>query len=287
MIIDWINHPHYKRDQWIMAILYHCRMASKRQLAVISGLTEKEIEWSQYRIREFEKVPKTLKILLEKRKNEGLSYEEQIKLRILKKELKEKRDQWIKTYRLPRSNGRDKSVWALGTKGLKYAGELVEETLISPKESKDSQLAHTYGYVDIFTRVMEQKRESVKSWLFEYETVDYLTHLYEKRNKEIKPKIRPDSWARINDQTFWIEYDNGTEGPRALEKKFNDYVVTFTQIMLKNQEVVWVTIDQKRCEYLKKVWTLTRKRFPQNKYVVPTMEFFVAGSETDYLLNGN
>jgi hypothetical protein len=301
MILDWISHPHFKLEHKLMAVLYHCGMASKRQLSVITGWTENEIEWAYKRIRQYEKASKPMQLLLNEQKRKkaagkALDQEKVQQLRIYRDELKNKRDQWMTTFRIADAIDGDKSVLALGKKGIRFAANMMGEKAEEPPEE---QVSHYYGVVEILVRLMKMDRNSVKAWLFAYEAVDFLISQYERRKIEYdyRKMIRPDAWARIGEQAFYLEFDNITEGPRKLEKKLHDYVITLDKLKATQRidgqikivtpptKIVWVTLTPARRDYLERIWRGTKKRFNSQTTLIPDMQFFVAGEETSYLLD--
>lgn len=55
MLFNWIDHPSFRRDEQLMAILYELGIATKKQLSTITGWTENQIAYSIDRIRKWEK----------------------------------------------------------------------------------------------------------------------------------------------------------------------------------------------------------------------------------------
>jgi hypothetical protein len=53
-------------------------------------------------------------------------------------------------------------------------------------------------------------------WLATREAIDFLYFLLRIKRKGI---LRPDARLVLGNQAFWVEYDNGTEGPLGLEQK--------------------------------------------------------------------
>ena len=88
---------------------------------------------------------------------------------------------------------------------------------------------------------------------------------------------------RKDDKRFWIEFDNDTEGPRQIERKFHDYVRTLMPVV-ETSPVLWVTTNEQRRNYLERNWEAFSRQFYRNK-PIPKMEFFVEGEETSYLMN--
>ena len=87
--------------------------------------------------------------------------------------------------------------------------------------------------------------------------------------------IRPDAFIRLENQNFWIEFDNSTETSIQLLKKYRLYITNIARLEdFKN--VIWVTKDVKRRDFLSKVW----KDYGND---VIKMNFFSASEEIAYL----
>ena len=252
MLFNWIDHPSFRRDEQLMAILYELGIATKKQLSTITGWTENQIAYSIDRIRKWEKD-------------------------------KEKRDEWIFCYRLPLQKNRI-GAFTLGKKGLRYVADMMQESRPRRRESPKGQISHFLGLNDILCRVLESgtPRETL-SWLSTLKSIDFLDHLYQSKGLEFTGSIRPDARLYIGNQAYWIEFDNATEGPRQLEKKLHQYVTTLyhpEKGCLDRAPVIWITINQQRRDYLEKLWNATSRRFDE----VPEMKFFIQGDETNFLM---
>lgn len=253
MIFNWINHPAFRRDEQLLAVLYELGMATRKQISVISGWTEEQIEWSIKRIRKWGKT-------------------------------KEERDEWIKCHRLPLKYNRI-GVFTLGRRGIQYVADMMNQKP-RRKEAAKGQIFHYLGLNNILCRLVEAGAErSEITWLSTLEALDFLGFLYESKGIEFNPadSIRPDARLKIGGRYFWIEFDNDTEGPRQLEKKFHEYTTTLVQSdqLIDSAPIVWVTLSPARRDYLEKLWIATRRRFDR----FPEMKFFVQGDETDFLLS--
>lgn len=250
-MFEWIDHPSFRRDEQLLAVLYEMGMATRKQLAIISGWTEDQVEWSIKRIRKWGKT-------------------------------KEDKDQWIRSYRLPLRQNRI-AVYTLGKQGLQYVAAMQEQKL-RRREAPRGQIAHFLGVNDILCRLLEAgaDRNEIR-WLSTMKSIDFLTMLYESQGLEYDGSIRPDARLYIGNQAYWIEFDNATEGPRQLEKKLHQYVTTLyhpEKGCLDRAPVIWITINQQRRDYLQKLWNATSRRFDE----VPEMKFFIQGDEVDFLL---
>ena len=71
MVFRWLNHPTMRGDEQLMAMLYDLGMATKRQLLVITGWSNYTLDWRLKQIRSRADIP-------------------------------EERDQWVRSYPVPR-----------------------------------------------------------------------------------------------------------------------------------------------------------------------------------------
>lgn len=257
MIFNWINHPSFRRDEQLLAVLYELGIATRRQLAIVSGWSEQKIEWSFKRIRKWGRD-------------------------------KEEKDEWLRCYRLSLAQNRI-GAYTLGRRGLQYVANMMGDDKPRRRPLGKGQIAHSLGVNEILCRLLLAgvPRENI-SWLSTLESVDFLAYVYEARGLpfDARASIRPDARLIIEGKPFWLEFDNSTEGPRKLERKFHEYIETLYHEKtgwLDSASVVWVTIDESRRTYLEKLWFATRIRFPENRW--PQMRFFTAGDEVDFLLS--
>lgn len=259
MIFRWLDHPSFTRDEQLIAILYDLGMASKRQLLMITG-------WN----------PLVLRNRLRSIRKRGQTLEE--------------KDLWLKAYPIAGTSRNDKDsrvAYSLGRFGLEYAQEMALQ-LHRVREAPQAQVAHYVGINDILVRVLEQgiARERI-AWLSSTEATDVLLRRWERERKEKLDRrdlIRPDARLILDDKhRFWIEYDNNTENPRQLERKFHAYVKTLMPIG-ETSPVVWVAIDKNRRDYLKANWKAFVNIFYRNTQT-PHMHFFTPGDDSQFFLS--
>jgi hypothetical protein len=254
MIFRWLDHPSFHRDEQLIAILYDLGMASKRQLQVITGWNPLVL---RNRLRSIRKRGKTL----------------------------EEKDLWLKANPIP---GVVRGVaYSLGKLGMEYAQQMALQ-VHRVKEAPQAQIAHFIGINDILVRLLEQGGSKDRiAWLSSTEATDVLLRRWEReRNRELDRRnfIRPDARLILDDtHRFWIEYDNNTEGPRQLERKFHAYVKTLMPIG-ETSPVVWVASTKSRRDYLSANWEAFVDIFYRNTQI-PQMYFFVPGEETQFFLS--
>lgn len=252
MIFRWLNHSQLREDDQLIAMLYDLGIASKRQLLILTGWTPRALRWRMEQIRSRGRTP-------------------------------EEKDQWLRSF--PVAKREEVIAYSLGKLGMRYAQEMRFE-YNRGREAPQSQVAHYIGTHDVLIRLLEKgiQRDQVQ-WLSSVEATELLLRMWEWNKKEINRRelIRPDARLIFSEKRYWVEYDNNTEGPRQLERKFHDYVKTLIPIN-ENSPILWVTFDEQRKDYLARNWGAFCRQFYQDK-PVPTMEFFVEHEDTQYLLS--
>lgn len=254
MIFHWVDHPDLKAIDRFIMVLYELGMADRHHLSSVLGWKENTVRWA---IREL--------------RSRGAAPEE--------------KDEWL-SFKTP-THGRRKHMYALGPRGIQYAQSTMMQRS-SIKEVSDSQWGHYLGLNNILVRLIESVGREKLKWYNTFEATDYLFRaikMMKKEEWEKNPKleredrrkiIRPDALISIEDQMYWLEFDNDTEWTRQIESKMNDYVETLTSIQDPNP-VIWVTTSERRCNFLKEIWEYTRLNFD----LVPKMYFFEEGQETE------
>jgi hypothetical protein len=91
--------------------------------------------------------------------------------------------------------------------------------------------------------------------------------------------------VEVRNENYWLEYDNATEGPKSIENKFRNYILTFQRDLNILAKVVWVVYGDKRRDYLERIWSLVRSQYKITTNI-PEMYFFNEGDETLFLLTG-
>jgi len=244
MIFRWIDHPSFRREEQLMAILYEMGIANKRQLMAVTGWTLPNVEWVIHKIR-----------------SRGAT--------------KEEKNEWLRSF--PITTTREMA-YALGKKGIRYVQDMMEERQ-HVREAPEAQIMHFLGINDILVRLLEKVPKEDLVWLSSAEATDLLLRTWERRGEERDKRhlIRPDARLGIRDRRYWIEYDNDTEGARKLERKFHGYVH-----LNDSTPVIWVAPSEERRDYLQKLWQNIVRLF-YSDHPVPEMHFFVAGEETAFL----
>ncbi|WP_231392193.1 MULTISPECIES: replication-relaxation family protein [unclassified Paenibacillus] len=228
-------------------------MVTKQQLLTITGWEKRHLEWAIESIRKRAARP-------------------------------EEKELWLKAYYFPHKTT---TVYSLGRLGAEYALAMQQEAR-RLKDPPRAQLSHYIGINDILVRLLEAgiSRERLQ-WGSTVESTDSLIRLWEWNHKQVdrKQMIRPDALLKIDEKfKFWIEFDNNTEGPKKLERKYHDYIKTLSPISEKSP-IIWVTNEEKRRTYLEENWDLLCKNFYKNQTDLPKMYFFTLKNETNFILN--
>jgi hypothetical protein len=254
VIFQWSNNPGLRRHEQLMAIIYDLGIVTIKQLQIITG-------WNIHIIKQA------------------------IKRTRMQSEALEEKELWIRSFSMPGRAGL--KAYALGKNGVKYVHDLrqMEQRI---RETPEAQITHYLGITNILTRLLEHNLDRNKiAWYSTIEATDTLFRLLERKRKEVDKKtlIRPD--ARLiwdGKHKFWIEFDNDTEGPRKLERKFHNYVQTLSLVDEKSP-ILWITTSEKRQEYLYKNWEAVKNVFYKNyPNTLPEMHFFTESQETEFIL---
>lgn len=263
MIFQWLLDPDVRPQDKVLLSLYDHGTFSPRQFCILAGWDVSRLRLVIHRFR--------------KHKNSN--------------------EKWIHT--APTRFDVDRSHYLLGIDGLRYCGKKLKERVqIHQVRDTLAQSTHLLGLNEILIRLVQtdvDQKEIV--WLATREASDYLYRLCRIQNKVNKRTIiRPDARFIWKDQSYWLEYDSGTEGPFAIEEKMSRYVNTLDplrqkwldkkdhlQSPLDQSSVIWVTKTSARKRYLENIW----KHLLYLQYMdqeVVDMLFFVAGEETEFLM---
>lgn len=171
-----------------------------------------------------------------------------------------------------------RSIYRLSRLGSQYAQGLTGNYNL--KLAPEFQVSHFLGLNDILVRLIENFGLNYY-WDTTKEATDYLYYLrlmHAGLNESDVQKtfIKPDAYLEFCENSFWVEYDNSTESSTQLLKKYRLYITNLNSRMVGYQNVIWITKDKKRKEFLKLLW----KDLDVN---VIKMYFFVAGEEIQFL----
>ncbi|MGP3788201.1 replication-relaxation family protein [Paenibacillus sp. 1A_MP2] len=95
--------------------------------------------------------------------------------------------------------------------------------------------------------------------------------------------IRPDGQIIIDDKSFFIEFDNNTEGARQLENKFARYIELYETLGF-DFPILWVANTEKRINYIHRNWRASIENFYVHKQNLPKCHFAVAGKEFEKII---
>jgi hypothetical protein len=194
-------------------------------------------------------------------------------------------------------------MYALGPVGWKMIMDYLQEDS-RYYEKSEFQMSHYRGVTGILARLIqrmgyEQALERLE-WYNTLEATECLKYPWSLarwnewksdsrlRREEEKRMIRPDSRLMLDDQAYWIEFDNGTELEKQIKEKYRMYIRTLGNLPSYtnlHNPVVWVTTNEKRKNQMKQWWLVVKEEPEFQDYTwKPLMGFFVPGEETELLL---
>jgi hypothetical protein len=260
MLADWLeelndNEYRNKRDT-LMGIIYSLRITDKRTIKIITGWTDDQIRGAFRRIRELG------------------SHE---------------KESWLRSWQ-PRQ--RSPFVYTLGEKGIEHVRALKDYAL-GYEESELSirgQVSHFMGTNNILVRA-KQAKLPVLNWYSQKDTMSFLFY----QLRPTKSPVNPDAMLKMQQGSYFLEFDTGSENGGRLEGKIHRYMML--SAIKGTFPVIWVTPKPSRAEfiakkakeapdtYLIKMKEECRKRklplmLPKQ---MPLMYCFVEGEETAFL----
>jgi hypothetical protein len=261
MLADWLeelndNEYRNKRDT-LMGIIYSLRITDKRTIKIITGWTDDQIRGAFRRIRELG------------------SHE---------------KESWLRSWQ-PRQ--RAPFVYTLGEKGIEHVRALKDYAL-GYEESELSirgQVAHFMGTNNILVRA-KQAKLPVLNWYSQKDTMSFLFY----QLRPMKSPVNPDAMIKFANQTYFLEFDTGSENGGRLEGKIHRYMM-LSAIKEGIFPVIWVTpkpsriklITQKAKEALTTYEIKMKEECRKRKLTsglpkkMPLMYAFVEGEETPFL----
>ena len=265
MLIDLLFHPDYTKKEKLLFVLFFLGMADRFQLAETMNCSVHNIDrmikaWNH-------KLPPANRYILARRPARNR----------------------------PR-------MYYLGPRGWTQVMQWLEEDRQYYGKKKKTA-SHYRGINEIFLRLVrrighDQLRDRLR-WYSSQEAREIMIYPWSlARAEEWKdPKVkeeeqqlitRPDARAVIDGRGFWIEYDNGTKREAPIKEQFRRYIESLSYLPAYTNvrnPVIWVVPDEKRRRQMKEWWS-TVKHEPNYEGLdwIPEMHFFVAGEETDFLL---
>ncbi len=264
-MLNWIDHPSYRRDEQLMHLLFECGMATFQQLRVITGWSTRNLKWQIHRLHE-------------RRENGG-------RVRRQQEEKAKDSEPWLISHFLSRPYGKSRVAYSLGRPGIQYVHDMRQEENKKVKDPPVGQALHFIGTNEILVRCLKDMGRDRVNWLSTQAVTDLLLlSLKDKSdaNPDRRNMIRPDARLTVDGSHFYIEFDNDTEMPRQLERKFHRYVQTL-QPNRDTSPIVWITTHEKRKDYLQRNWEAIKRKYYSN-FMPPSMYFFVQGTELSFFL---
>lgn len=248
MLLNWVDNSSFKREEQFMHVLYDCGLATFDQLVVITGWT-----------------PRNLRLQIS---------------RLYKRNRNEDGEIWLVAHYTSRARKKSPMVYGLGRAAMQYVHDMRHEDR-KVRDTPLGQARHFIGINDVLVRALQILDRGSITWLPSYEATDRLIlNINNKKDETFNRRnmIRPDAKLTIKGAAYYIEFDNDTENPRQLEKKFHSYVQTLSAINDLVSPILWITTNAKRKSYLQRNWEAT-KRISYPGQNLPKMYFFEEGEE--------
>lgn len=252
LIFDWMENDTLLRTDQVLNVIYELRMCTKRQLLTVTGL-------------QFDNLNAILRNIRKLPGDEG---------------------DWLvmKGIRRARRKGESIYVYSLGRKAIQHV-QIMRGLDVRSREAPSAQMGHFVGINSILeSAIIKFGKDRIK-WFSELELADLL-YLQMRENSNQEPQrrsvLRPDGQIFINDDPFFVEFDNSTEGARQLENKFARYVDIYEMLDIKHP-ILWVANTEKRINYLKRNWRASMENFYSHRSNLPKCIFTTAGKEWDFI----
>lgn len=286
----------------LIVLLYDLNIATKEQIAVITGWDQFRINAAikeiRNRVEESARLKHDRQMLRKAKKGRiSLSSEDIEKLEASIKDRRSKiekeREKWLVSYQSSRNAIK---YYSLGEKGIQYACSLLQEQYQRWKITPKSQFIHYSGINDILVRL---RLAGIKEeeWLNSRGTEQELYYYFDrfKRSKKLPPKTRlycrPDAYLKLEENFhFFIEYDAGTESTARLKKRFTNYLKLYQALAEVEGSlmpaVIWVTVSKPRKKRIEEIAKEVKRDFISDhageNVIVPASVCFVAGDETKF-----
>lgn len=265
MILDYLDEketPHLTRQDRLIILIYLLGITNKRQIQTITNWTPTQIKDTIYRIR----------------------YNE--------KKAAEKGD-WLISWKVNPTQ----QLYRLGQKGIEHAIALRDERIGRGQKKKRphqaGHWAHFLGLNDILCRLI-QSNINFQEFLTGKEVLSYLYrehrnlafNKWDKLEAELTNlPFRPDGMVTIEDQSYFLEYDTGSETTTRLTTKLENYVTGATNANKPIFPVVWVCRTERRKGVIERVAARYREKVEENGLhgiKFPAMYCFVEGQEVEF-----
>lgn len=253
MILDWIENESLRKEEQLMNVLYDCGMATFDQLRIITGWSERSLRYH-------------ISALYQRNKRD------------MDPDSREKK--WIQAHYASRQF--KEAVYTLGSNAMKHVHEIREDDR-KARNTPLGQIIHFVKTNEVLVRALKTFERSHIRWFSSYEATDSLIVRWNQtkaKKLDRRTSIRPDAKMYIQNEPYYIEFDNGTEGPRQIERKFHAYVNILPEIK-DRAPIIWVTSNVNRKEYLYKNWAALCQ-ISYTGQPVPEMRFFLEGEDIHY-----
>jgi len=250
MIFDVLDEelvPQLSVADRLILVLYDLGIATREQIAEISGWSETRIKGAIQRVRNF-----------------GEDGE---------------KDDWIRSWQPKKNQPR---VYALGERGIEHARALRGEYADARKRPLQGHVYHFVGLNQILCRLVKAfGRENVR-WLSGKEAASLLYHRLRTGEEDgQRSPLRPDAMVEVGGKGWWaVEYDCATETSIRLEEKFRRYLQLAEMVI--DLQVLFVTVSERRRQQAEWIYDQLRDQLSP----IPEgfdIAFLVEGEEPDFL----
>jgi hypothetical protein len=201
-----------------------------------------------------------------------------------------KKGNYLETWR---SAPRKPFYYTLKSDGIEYACAIRRETFQfgnkKKKAHRKGQAGHFIGFNNILCRLIENQVD-FSDFMFGKEVLKHLRFVFKKvavdetnRIKSEYPRLpfRPDGLVTINEKSFYLEYDTGSEAIGQLIDRIENYVEGYQDIQEKDRlPVVWITVGEARKKKIEAAGKEIKEKYPKRK--LPIMIAFVEAEEVDF-----
>jgi Replication-relaxation len=267
MIFNWLDEelvPGLSKTDRMALVLYDLAISDKEQIMRVTGWSKNQIDGAIQRLRKYAE-------------SEGGVP-----------------DDWVRFWQHRQGAG---YVYSLGAKGIQHVRALRGEYVKYKAVPLRGHVYHYHGLNEILVRLLDSELE-ITAWLSSKEAASWLWHTLIKR--ELKDgrlsetteslPLRPDALVRIGEDerdSFFVEYDTGTESSIRLEQKFHRYFDL--GCMLDDERmlpVLFVTTSEKRKQEAIRAFNRAVDRYDDKTsgmLVWKNIYFSVAGEEVQMI----
>ncbi|RKL65799.1 hypothetical protein CR203_18220 [Salipaludibacillus neizhouensis] len=213
------------------------------------------------------------------------------------------RGEWFRVIDLQtKTRGRPTRAYGLSNIGINEV-KIVRGIDQRIRPAKDYQVAHYLGIVDILVRILESLSTNNRNkitWVNEYQAQSFIFRNWSRKfpdykviKNQKKLMVSPDALLKLGSQSYWIEFDRGTERIDKLRERFKRYIKTIRphyngdsyHVKEIDIPIVWITISKTRAKQMFTIYEELKKEISrdrrQSRTIFPEMEFCEVGMEIE------